>query len=217
MRGIIFDLDGTLIDTAEDIAIALNRALADEKLPTYSISGVVAMVGNGARRLIADAVGNQDVETLDRVYDRYREHYRQVLTLNSRAYEGIHALLRELNRRDIPISVLTNKPESDAQEIIKRIFEDIVFATVTGGRESVPVKPDIRAGEYVTKVTGIPLADMMMVGDGKADIKFAQNAGMTMVAVSWGFSSREQLINAGATTIVDNANDILTIFDKLSK
>ena len=215
MRGIIFDLDGTLIDTAQDIAIALNRALEDEGLTTYSIPQVVAMIGNGAKRLIKDAVGTDDKDILDRVYARYRRHYLDVLTLNSKAYVGVHDLLRELNRRDVPISVLTNKPEPDAQEIIRRIFTDITFATVTGGREDVPVKPDVRAGEYVSEVMNMPLSDIVMIGDGRADVNFAVNAGMQMIAVSWGFSTKDQLVSYGAPCIVDNAIDILSIIDNL--
>ena len=90
-------MDGTLIDTAQDIAIALNRALEDEGLDSYSIPQVVSMIGNGARRLIKDAVGTDDKDILDRVYARYRRHYLDVLTLNSKAYEGVHSLLCELN------------------------------------------------------------------------------------------------------------------------
>lgn len=203
---VIFDLDGTLADTIADLGTATNAALAAKGLPQHPLDAYRNMVGNGVRKLVERAMPEGlrgDSAALDRLLAAFLDYYIQHIDDRSHPYPGIPELLADLSSAGVQLGVASNKFQAGAEKLIGRMFPDIAFAAVLGGRPGAPLKPDPAVVDEIRERAGIPAAETLMVGDSGTDIAAAANAGVDCVAVSWGFRTREQL--GDAPRIVDSA------------
>ncbi len=215
-RLVIFDLDGTLLDTIADLGAATNAALAAAGFPTHSIDSYRMMVGNGVRRLIERAVpADKNVpETVDGLLSAFRAYYDGHLHDFTKPYAGIPELLEELHAREIAIAVASNKYESAVKRLIAHFFPDIPFAAVCGNIEGVPVKPDPSIVFRVLTESPAPKADVLYAGDSGVDIETARRACVESVGVTWGFRPLRELTGAYADHIVGRPSEILDILDR---
>ena len=196
MKGVIFDLDGTLLNTVPDLLYSMNSSLEQLGRPTISAVQLKAFIGNGARNLVIRALGgNADEETVSKLYSLYGETYSSNLTERTEHYDGMYDLLRELVADGIKLAVLSNKPDAQTKKIIEHYFSDIPFSCVMGKVDGVPLKPDPSSALLVAKKMGIEPKDIVFVGDSPEDFKTSQNAGMSCVSVLWGYRDRSAYID----------------------
>ncbi len=208
VKAVLFDLDGTLINTLPDIANAMNYALESRALPGWKTDEYRYLVGDGIENLARRAVRDrQDMaEEIRDVYQkRYQEHSRDL----SRPYAGIEPLLQRLNEKGIPVCVLSNKPDADTQSVIRYYFPGIRFRTVAGQRKGVPIKPDPGAALSIAEAAGIRPEHFAYLGDTNTDMRCAVNAGMIPVGVLWGFRDEAELRENGAEILLGRPEDLL--------
>ncbi len=202
-HGLIFDLDGTLVDSLLGIAASLNRALSASGLPTHPLAAVRGFIGNGARILVqraapADAAGT----LLDTLEQAFKADYEVTWPTGTVAYAGISELLATLQARGYPLAVLSNKPHPFTLTIVSQVFPEIDFKVVLGQLAGIPHKPDPAGAFEIANLLSLLPAECTVIGDSTMDIETARNAGMRSVAVTWGFHDRERL--AAADLIVDD-------------
>lgn len=210
---VIFDLDGTLLNTIADLGGATNHALAEHGFPIHPVTSYPMMVGNGVRRLIERALPaeNRDAATVDTLLATFREYYDSHLSVHTRPYDGIESLLAGLTERGVAVAVASNKYESATQRLIKEYFPDIPFVAVCGQTENVPVKPDPSIVFRILSIHPTPKSEVLYVGDSAVDIETARRACVDSAGVSWGFRPVRELTGAYADTIVSSPADILTL------
>jgi phosphoglycolate phosphatase len=196
----IFDLDGTLVDSLDDLHASVNHALGVVGLPARSREEVRGYVGEGARLLLARAVSPQD-HLLEPALAAWRAHYAAHCLDHTRTFPGIEALLAGAGRR---LAVHTNKPGAMARKILDGLGLLPRFAAVVGGDEA-PRKPDPTGVLEILARVGAAPRDAVFVGDSRVDVETARAAGVSLVAVTWGLASRADLVAAGATVLVDDA------------
>lgn len=209
-HALIFDLDGTLVDSLAGIAGSLNRALATSGLPQHSLSAVRGFIGNGARVLIERAApAGADDRQLDTVEQAFKSDYDLTWPSGTFAYDKIPELLQTLQDRGYPLAVLSNKPHPFTTAMVTQIFPGIHFAMVLGQRGGVPHKPDPTGALEISSTLGLSPGSCTVIGDSTMDIETARNAGMKSIAVTWGFHDRERLVAAGADQLVTAPDDLL--------
>lgn len=191
-KAVIFDLDGTLLNTLPDIAAAMNKALREAGAPTHPEDAYRLFTGDGAKNLTLRALGGRG-ELFDRVYAAYGEEYGKNSRVLTRPYPGVVEMLRRLTAAGLKVCVLSNKDDSDVQQVVAYYFGDIPFAKVQGVREGGPIKPDARFPLEIAAALGLGPEDFWYVGDTRTDMRCARNAGMESVAVTWGFQTREMI------------------------
>jgi len=213
----IFDLDGTLLDTIEDLADAMNHALAANGLPVRpNYNEHKHFVGDGVamyvrRALPADRRDDPDLPA--RVTADYRAAYARGWANKTRPYDGVPEMLSKLRRRSIRLAVLSNKPQ-DTTEITVRAFLDAdAFEVILGARDGVPLKPDPTAALDIAAHMGLGPAEFLYVGDTATDMRTALAAGMYAVGATWGFRDAEELRDAGARTLIDRPAQLLELLD----
>ena len=207
----VFDLDGTLLNTARTIQHYLNLTLSKYNLPTVSEEDTKRMVGNGARILITRAMGERaaDTELYDKVYRDYNEAYDADPYYLTEPYEGIFEMLSKLREQGITLAVLSNKPDTAVNLAVEHFFPG-VFTSVLGAREGIPLKPDPTALFNMLESLNISPSETAYIGDSEPDVLIAKSASVGLpIAVSWGFRSVEQLQNAGAENFADHPRDIV--------
>jgi len=205
MQAVIFDLDGTLVDSLEDIAVALDRALDDHGVARPTRETLRTWVGGGMPNLIAHAVEPARVEP---VLARFRAHYAAALVVHSHLYAGIPELLERLAAAGTVLGVLSNKPHALTVEIAGKLLARWPFAAIAGHRAPMPLKPAPDAALAMARELGVAPADCAFVGDSAFDILTAHAAGMLPVGVTWGFRPRTELADARAAHIVDAPADL---------
>lgn len=195
-RGVIFDLDGTLINSIDDIAEALNQVLADHNLPTHPIASYFFFIGEGVRTL-ADRALPPDVpnrnDLIDSVLSSYTSAYAARATLKTYVYPGINDLLLTLRTLGLKMAILSNKPDIFTQDIVRHYFGNELFAIVRGQTADLPRKPDPAGALLIARQLGIVPQEIVYVGDSATDMKTAVNAGMPAIGVTWGFRPEEEL------------------------
>lgn len=196
MQGaLIFDLDGTLVESLPGIAASLNRALALHGLPGHGEAAVRGFIGDGARMLVTRALAPGEAALhLESVMHCFAEDYAASWQHGTRPYDGITGLLAEL--RDVPLAVLSNKPHAFTVEIVAKLFPEITFAAVLGNREGLPHKPDPTGALEIAATLGIAPENCVIIGDSSMDLDTAHRAGMASIAVTWGYHDRERLHGA---------------------
>jgi phosphoglycolate phosphatase len=199
----IFDLDGTLVDSVDDLAAAVNHALARVELPPRSRDEVQRFIGNGARVLLERALGSHQ-ERLEEALAAWREHYDTHLLDHTRPYPGV---VEALARATATLAVQTNKPGPMARRILEGLGLLSRFAVVMGGGEAPP-KPDPAGVRAILARLGARPEEAAFVGDSLVDVETARNAGLTFVGVTWGLVSRDELVGGGAANLVDRAEDL---------
>lgn len=204
---VIFDLDGTLLNTIDDLGTATNHALAGHGYPQHDISSYPFMVGNGVRRLIERALPDsaRDEKNVDRLLTSFRTYYDAHLCDFTKPYPGIESLLRDLTADGIAVAVASNKYMSAVQRLIGHFFPDIQWAAVMGQREGVPVKPDPSIVFGILGQHPTAKQDVLYCGDSAVDMETARRACVESVAVTWGFRPVAELRDAHPDHIVDTA------------
>lgn len=205
----IFDLDGTLLDTLQDLANSLNYALKNIGFPQRSIEEVRRFVGNGIRKLIERGVpaGTSEEET-ERVLADFMEHYKAHCSDSTKPYDGICELLAALKEKGYLTAVVSNKADAAVKILCEKYFPG-KFDAVVGERQCVRKKPAPDTVNSVLAQLGIDREDAVYIGDSEVDVETAKNAGMDCVSADWGFRSRAELTQAGAAKIISCPTEIL--------
>lgn len=214
-HGIIFDLDGTLVDSLAGIAASLNFSLTGSGLPEHSLAAVRSFVGNGARILVeraAPAGTESDLHTI--LENSFKTHYAEGWKTGTVLYKDVIELLEELQRRGHPLAVLSNKPHAFTETIVSHLFPSIQFTSVLGQRDGIPHKPDPAGALEIARQFGLAPEDCVLVGDSTIDIQTAKAAGMTAVAVTWGFHDRGPLAEAAADYSLEAPLELIGILDQ---
>jgi phosphoglycolate phosphatase len=206
---LIFDLDGTLIDTLDDIADALNRVLAARALPVHERAAVRRMVGGGVAQLAQNALPAHARELAGALLEDFRRDYLANLIVRSAPYPGIVPLLDALAARAIPLCVLSNKLHEPTQRLIATLLPAVRFVEVVGERPGRPRKPDPTVALELAASMRIAPERCGVVGDSSADIHAAHAAGMRSIAVTWGFRDADELRAEGAHVLIDRAEQLL--------
>lgn len=212
---ILFDLDGTLLDTLQDLTDSLNRVLAAEGLPTHPPARVRYLVGEGVRNLVRRAVPESDraPARIDRLLAAFHADYGQTWAVETSLYPGIAALLDALHAHGLPLTVLSNKPHAVVVEAVVHYLNRWPFTVVAGEREAqgVPRKPDPAGAVAIAEAVGVAPARFLYFGDTATDMETARRAGMIPVGVLWGFREAEELRAAGAAHLIAHPLDILRL------
>lgn len=210
---VIFDLDGTLLDTIGDLAVACNAALAARGLPQHTYRAYCHFVGNGIMRLVERALPEplRTPETVAAVRADFVKYYTEHIDALTRPYEGIPELLAELVQRGVRLAVASNKFQAGTAKLVRIFFPHIPFAAVLGQREGVPLKPHPAVVEQILLKTGTPGERVLFVGDSGVDVQTAAAAGVRSAGVTWGFRDRAELLRAGAHRIADHPSEILSM------
>ena len=213
IKGIIFDLDGTLINSVDDIADSLNFTLKQYGFEEHSAEYVKDWIGEGAIELIRKAIPAQRLVHLDiqKFLWEYRERYRLNCNVKSKLYDGIPALLDVLTLRKISLNILSNKPQELTVEVFRHFLSDWKFLNILGMRDSVPRKPDPTGALEIIANLKLQPSEFLYIGDSGIDIETARNAKIKVVAVSWGFRPRIELENQDPDYIIDRPEELLSI------
>ncbi len=209
-KAVLFDLDGTLIDSAPDIAEAANRALEDRKLPRFPEATVRGWIGEGARKLIesAFAAAGSDAD-IDAVMPGFMRHYADTLLLHARVYAGVPEALAALHAQGIKLAVCTNKPARFVEPLLQARGLDAWISAFLGGDSLPERKPDATPLLHLAKVLGVPVSECLMVGDSQTDALAAHNAGMDLVLVDYGYARGFDLHSAHARAVVGDLRRLL--------
>ena len=210
MSAVIFDLDGTLVDSLDDIAASTRHVLDALGRPSRSREEIARFVGDGARLLIRRALGDAP-ELEEDALRRFFEHYLAHSLDRTRPYLGIDALLGELARREVAMAVLSNKPHAATLSVVAALFPDTPFAGVIGQRDGVEKKPDPAGALELCGALRADAADVFFVGDTAVDIETARRAGMTPIGVAWGYRSAAELEAAGAGRVLRAPSELLDL------
>ena len=197
-KAILFDLDGTLLDTLEDMADALNRTMDRFQLPHRSLREVRSFVGNGAKRLVALATGAEG-ERLEEILAVYKEDYDRNYLIKTAPYPGIMALLDRLHEAGCLVGIVSNKPDSTVQSLSEALFEGKADISV-GEKAGIRRKPAPDTVLAAIEALGVTKAETVYVGDSEVDVMTARAAGVPCISVTWGFRDRDVLGEAGAET-----------------
>jgi phosphoglycolate phosphatase len=212
--GLIFDLDGTLVDSLQGIAASLNEALTASGLPVHPPAVVRGFIGNGARILIQRATpADASEELLDTVEKAFKADYDTTWPTGTFAYEGITELLETLQACGYPLAVLSNKPHPFTAAMVLQMFPTIRFSSVLGQRPGIPHKPDPAGALEIARALERLPENCAVIGDSTMDIETARNASMRAIAVTWGFHDRERLMAAGADVMVDTPGELAALLD----
>ena len=209
----VFDLDGTLLDTLEDLMLSTNAALAAHGMPEHSLEDVRRFVGNGVALLIKRAVPTgtpADVEAA--VLEDFKRHYGAHCEDHTGPYPGIPEMLTRLREAGVALAVVSNKPDFAVQELVERRFPG-TFDAVLGENEAAGIskKPAPAMVEAALARMGRDREGMVYVGDSEVDVATAANSGCPCLTVTWGFRTREELLAAGATTFVDTTEELARV------
>lgn len=204
MRAFIFDLDGTLVDSLEDIGQTCNDVLASHGYPVHPLPAYRFYVGRGFHKLVNDALPEGEAaklssDQLTALIAEARARYGENMCVRTKPYAGITEALHQLADDGHALAVLSNKPDDLTVELVRRYFPDVPFALVRGGREGVPLKPEPDAPLDMLRHMGFLPERSFYVGDSNVDIFTARNAGMISIGVAWGFRGADELRAAQAT------------------
>lgn len=206
---VIFDLDGTLLNTIDDLAASANYALEYMGFPTYTVKQIMAYVGNGVRRLMELCVPDGEANPkFEECYGVFCKHYDQHCQDTTRPYDGIMELLKKLSQKEYKLAIVSNKPDGPVKVLNKEWFGDYISVAI-GEKETVRKKPAPDTVLEAMKELFSEKYETVYIGDSEVDIQTAKNAGVDCICVSWGFRTVESLIENGATVIVDDPLDIL--------
>lgn len=210
-RAIIFDLDGTLLDTLEDIATAFNRVLRTHGFPEHPVAEYRTFVGDGVGTLVVRAMPReaQRSELTQQCIAQYRHFYTTNPNEKTRPYPGIIETLDMLKKNAVPIAVLSNKPQSEVERCVKTYLSGYSFHQIIGQNPHVPLKPDPWGALHIAQQLAIKPQETVFMGDTGTDMKTASAAGMIPAGVLWGFRSKEELIENGAKILLHRPQDIL--------
>lgn len=217
-RAAIFDLDGTLLDTLDDIANAANRVLAARGFPTHPNPDYRRFIGDGVVKLMLRALPetHQDDATLEACVGAYVQEYERTWNAQTKPYAGVPEMLDALVDRGIKLAVLSNKPDHFTQRCVGELLAKWTFDVVLGASDSFPRKPDPASAIETAKRLGVSPAECLYVGDSGIDMQTARAAHMCSVGVLWGFRGKEELLKDGAQHLIDKPSEVLDLLNRES-
>lgn len=212
-RAIIFDLDGTLLDTLADIGDSVNRMLAEYGFPGHTMDDYTQFIGNGIKMLVIRAlpVETRSGDLVDACVRRAKEIYWQNWNHKTRPYDGIIELLDRLKTMGLPLAVLSNKPHDFTVRYVDAYFDSQTFKMVMGQNDHFPVKPDPASALNIAGQINLPPSSFLFVGDSAVDMQTAAAAGMFSVGVAWGFRGVKELRENGCRALVSHPLEILPL------
>lgn len=215
MKLVIFDLDGTLLNSISDLGHSANHVLNNHGLPEHTIQEYRLMVGRGMRNLMISALP-QDTssERVSELLAEFLAWYQEHLDVDTVPYPGILELVAELHEAGYKLAVASNKIQPGTEKLIRKFFPQIPFVAVMGNCSEFPLKPDAALVRYIMDRAGVGEQDTVMVGDSGIDIETAHNAGIRSIAVSWGFRPRNELV--AADYIADSAMQLKDLIIKMA-
>ncbi len=212
-QALIFDLDGTLVDSLADLATAVNRMLTDNGYPTCPVSHFPEFIGDGMKKLVERALPEdaRSPENIEHCARGYLERYEECWHDETRVYDGLAEVIATLKNAGVRLALLSNKPHRFTQMCADYFFPAGTFEIVLGQRDHIPRKPDPAAGFEIAKFMNLSPSECAYVGDSGVDMTFGKDAGMRRIGVLWGFRSREELAEAGAEWLIERPVDLLEI------
>ncbi len=213
IKGVIFDLDGTLADTLPDLANAMNRMLMQFDFPQRTMAQHQSAICYGAREFVRRSLpeNKRDEKTVNCALAAYRTYYSAAFTVHTRPYPGILQLLSKLTEKGISVAVYSNKPMAQTQAVVAYYFGQIPFVSVMGHLEGAPVKPDPGTALAIAERMGLPPHQIAFVGDSDVDMRTACNAGMCPVGVLWGYRDKQTLLTSGAAMLAENTEALYSL------
>ena len=208
---VIFDLDGTLLNTIGDLAAAVDYVMRSRQLPEHTDAEYRQMVGGGIKRLVERALPQElaaDEAYVEECVAQFRRYYVDNIDRHTIPYEGMAELLRALRKRGVAVAVASNKFQHGTERLVAKFFGDIDFIAVEGNREGMPLKPDPKVVDNILAKAGVERSRAIMVGDSGIDIRTAAAAGIDAIGVAWGFRFADELYAAGATSVVTDAREL---------
>ena len=211
-KGIIFDLDGTLVNSLEDISDAMNTVLTNLNYPTHTYDTYQYFIGSGLRNLVSKALpaSNNSEDQIETCFQNMITEYREICTLKTKPYEGIVELLDTLVSQNIKLAVFSNKADELTKKIATEIFPDYFDAAVGLSTEALK-KPNPFEAIEISKSWNLSPEEILFVGDSDIDMLTAKNANMFPVGVSWGYRTEEELKTSGAKLVINNASELIEI------
>jgi len=211
-KAIIFDLDGTLVDSIKDIAICMNKVLEKLELELHPENDYQDFVGDGALMLVQNAMPkNSSQASIDEGLELFKKFYENGVHENSKVYNGIYKMLDTIKEKDLKLAVLSNKPHEFTLEFIEYFFKDYPFVEVHGQKKEVPKKPNPMGAINISKALNIEPDEIIFVGDTPTDINTAKNAGIDSIGVSWGYRTVKELENSNADFIAKDTEHLTQI------
>ena len=208
---VIFDLDGTILNTLDDLADSLNHVLAQHGFPQHTADEVRMMVGNGILNLIKRALPNgTEQETVEAVYTDFNAYYKLHSADKTKPYDGITEMLEQLKLKGVKLAVVSNKADYAVQDLCVKYFRDI-FDAVAGEKAGVPKKPAPDGVNNILDILGVERKKSVYIGDSDVDLQTAANSELDCIAVNWGFRDEKMLRENGAELIVSSPNEIVGI------
>ena len=213
-KAVIFDLDGTLLNTLVDLAAAVNLVLTRNGYKTHPVEAYKYMVGRGMENLVRSALAAEkpDQEKVLELQRQIEAEYAKCWADTTGTYAGIPELLDGLTERNIGMAILSNKPHSFMQVIVDKFFSSWHFEVVLGARETCPKKPDPAAVREIATIFELRMEDILYIGDSDTDMQTARNAGLLPAGVLWGFRTEKELRDNGAWQIVAESAELLKFF-----
>ena len=214
-KAVLFDLDGTLLDTIQDISRSMNIVLNGYGYPTHSLEDYKLFVGDGIHNLAIRClpVSEKNPVNIKKIIEAMRIEYKRHFFDHTRPYEGIPELLKQLTEKKLSLSVLSNKPHPATIEIIQHFFPHHHFDFIAGAKPHVPVKPDPTASSKIVLMSGFNPEEFLYLGDTATDMLTAVNTGMYPVGALWGFRSAEELKSSGAKKLIEKPLELLNLIE----
>ena len=212
-KAVLFDLDGTLLDTLEDLGNVVNRVLAKRGFPSHGLDAYRYFIGYGTAMLITRALPeeNRNNDTIRTCLEAFREDYRRNWNVKTRVYDGVAEMLNALAPRGLRMAILSNKADDFTKLSVTGLLSNWTFDVVLGQRDGVPPKPDPAGAFEVAQRLNIAPANFLYLGDSAVDMKTAIAAGMFPVGVLWGFRPAQELREGGAQVLIERPLEILSL------
>lgn len=210
---VIFDLDGTLLNTIADLGNAANHALEKAGLPTHPAQAYPRFVGNGVRKLIERVLpeSQRSPRMVDKLLVDFKQYYEAHLTDGTEPYPGIPELLRDLTERGVKLAVASNKYQSATERLVNHFFPDIPWAAIEGQKEGIPVKPDPSIVFEILSKSPTPKSEVLYVGDSGVDMETARRACVESCGVTWGFRPLDELLSNHADHVAGTTTQLLRL------
>ncbi len=205
---IIFDLDGTLLDTSDDLKNAMNAMLSEYGFPLITVEQAKAYIGNGAKKFVYRSLPENAKELTDEALSRYNSFYNGCGSPCTHLYEGMDKVLKNCKEKGAYIAIISNKPQPSTDAVYEEYLKDYSFDYVYGRREGFGHKPEKECGEYVLDVLGCTKENTLVVGDGETDVRFAINLGVECVSVLWGYRSKAVLKQEGSKCFANTPEEL---------
>ena len=213
-EALIFDMDGTLLDTIDDLADCMNRVLGRGGFGPHPVAAYRYFVGDGMENLVRRSLpeASRTAETVARLKEEMRREYAEHWADKTRPYDGIPELLHGLGERGVRMAILSNKPDAFTREMSAHYFPAGLFAQVVGARDGAPRKPDPAAALQIAEALQVPPERVLYLGDTNTDMQTGRSAGMFTVGALWGFRSKQELLDNGAQGLVERPAEVLGWF-----